>query len=104
MSADIAVTPLAAVYHHRFAGKIREVDPVSAAAGNHGEVAPIIILLAVGRKMDVAHLGATGCNFVVAGVLFPQIILFDGTDKCLGKNRLSPVAVGLEHFTHTALI
>ena len=73
MLANVAVAPFRAIHWARRAAQIRKVIPVVTAAGDFSRIAPVIIALAVGRKVDVADLGASGVSLVIARKTFPKI-------------------------------
>ena len=104
MLADVAIAPVAAGDKPLLAGKVGEVKPIVATAGDRCGVAPVIIAHAVGSKVDIAAGCLAGMGFVIAAKLLPQIggsvllavhVAHDGFDA---------VAEILQHFAHAALI
>ena len=72
---SIAITPFAGVDLANISQKIGEIEPVVAVAGNRARVAPIVVALAVGSKMDVANLCLPGILLVVAYEALPEIVI-----------------------------
>ena len=63
--AIIAVTPFGAIDAPRTAGEIRKSQPIVASTIDLRLIAPIVILSAVGRKVNESDSGLTGCDLVI---------------------------------------
>ncbi len=90
VQANIATAPLFAVDKSLFASHVRVVKPVIAVTPNIPLIAPIVILLAVRRKMDIAATCIARCNFVVKCEPLPCVHLFQ-------RNLVIPASVNLRH-------
>src|SRR4030042_4165998 len=101
---DVAVAPLTALDNAPGAGEPGEPVPVVAGAGDRAPVAPVVIPLAVGGEVDVAHLGLAGVAALVPGEPFPWVGRPVVVPVHLGQDRLGAVAEALQHLPHPAFV
>ena len=82
----------------------REVVPVVAMAGHDARVGVVVILLAVGREVDGAHLGLAWGNLVVAREALPQVGAAGCAQVDLLHDRFDTMPEGVQHLAHAALV
>ena len=73
--AGVAPPPVGRGHYLRTARQIREIEPVRRARGHRGRIAPIIILGAVRREMDIADLRLPGMRLVIADKALPEVLV-----------------------------
>lgn len=85
----IPIAPLFAVHLSDNAFEIGKVVPIVAVAEHISGVAPIIVLFAVGREMDIATIGLSRSDFVVKGEQIPIILVLWDIAKQVAEHRFS---------------
>src|SRR5215211_1465258 len=105
MLANITISPLSRGDRPNRPSEIWEVlEPVITFAENCARIIPVIIPLAVWRKVDIPHCGSTWRRLLVADKALPQVIVACQLLECFFQNRLGAVSHVFEHFPDAALI
>jgi hypothetical protein len=93
---DVPTTPLVTVDKPSDAPHLRVVEPIIAVAPNIAFIAPIVILIAIGSKMNIAASGIARSNFIVKGKSFPCVHL-------LQRDLVIPTSVNFRHDAFNAM-
>lgn len=104
MGAHIAVAPILGIDLTGGSAQVGEVVPIIAIAQHFAAIAPVVVALAVGRKVNIAALRALRCDLIVATEAFPKVLLFAMSSKDLAHNRLGAMAEIFEHTANIAFI
>src|SRR5688572_21165891 len=102
---SIAVAPLRRCNGAHLSFEIGKVlEPVIAFAADCAGVIPVVVPLAIRRKVDIAHRGSAGGGLFITDEALPQVIVAFQPLECLFQNGLGAVPHVLEHFPDAALI
>jgi hypothetical protein len=106
---DVPTTPLVTVDKPSDAPHLRVVEPIIAVAPNIAFIAPIVILIAIGSKMNIAASGIARSNFIVKGKSFPCVHLLQRdlvipTSVNFRHDAFNAMAEVLEHFSNSPFV